>query len=73
MVDGDPLAPVAEGVWVSSVPVRILGTRLTATMAVLRLHDGELLLYSPVAMSAERRAAVEALGRVAHLYAPIQR
>ncbi len=70
MVDGDPLAPVAEGVWVSSVPVRILGTRLTATMAVLRLHDGELLLYSPVAMSTERRAAVEALGRVAHLYAP---
>jgi hypothetical protein len=39
-------------------------------MAVLRLGDDSLLLYSPLAMTAERRAAVESLGRVAHLYAP---
>jgi hypothetical protein len=50
--------------------VRFLGLKLTATMTVLRLGDGSLLLYSPVAMTPERRAAVEALGRVAHLYAP---
>lgn len=64
------LAPFAEGVWLGSDPVRIVGMRLTATMAVLRLTDGSLLLYSPVAMTAERRAAVQALGAVAHLYAP---
>ena len=53
-----------------TAPARILGMRLTTTMTVLRLGDGSLLLHSPVAMTPERRAAVEALGPVAHLYAP---
>ena len=65
-----PLVQFAEGIWLGSDPVRIVGMPLTSTMTVLRLGAGELLLYSPVAMTAERRAAVEALGRVAHLYAP---
>jgi hypothetical protein len=59
-----------QGVWIDSQPVRFLGLRLTATMAVVRLGDNSLLLYSPLGMSASRRAAVEALGSVAHLYAP---
>ncbi|MBV8773501.1 MAG: hypothetical protein JO166_14405 [Deltaproteobacteria bacterium] len=64
------LLPFAGGVWVDSDPVRFLGMRLTATMAVLRLPDSNLLLYSPVAMTPTRRASVEALGRIAHVYAP---
>jgi hypothetical protein len=64
------LTPFAEGVWVDSAPVRILGMPLTATMTVLRLSDGSLLVHSPIAMTPERRAAIEALGPVAHLYAP---
>ncbi|HET6149805.1 MAG TPA: DUF4336 domain-containing protein [Polyangia bacterium] len=64
------LVPFADGIWLSSDPVQIVGMPLTSTMTVLRLGAGGLLLYSPVAMTAERRAAVEALGRVAHLYAP---
>ncbi|QRN95428.1 hypothetical protein JRI60_41225 [Archangium violaceum] len=40
-----------------------LGMQLTSTMTVIRLGDGSLLLHSPVAMTPERRAAVEALGR----------
>jgi hypothetical protein len=70
MVADGPLTPFADGVWVDSAPVRFLGMRLTATMAVLRLSDNSLLLYSPLAMTAERRAAIETLGSVAHLYAP---
>ncbi len=71
MVDlGATLTPLAEGVWVSTDPVSFLGLRLTATMAVVRLGDGSLLLYSPLAMTSERRAAVQALGPIAHLYAP---
>jgi hypothetical protein len=66
----DALTPFADGVWLAAEPVRIVGMRLTATMAVLRLGDESLLLYSPVAMTPERRAAVAALGPVAHLYAP---
>src|SRR5690349_23175602 len=64
------LTPFAEGVWADSAPRRILGMPLTATMTVLRLGDGSLLIHSPVAFTPERRAAVEALGPVAHLYAP---
>lgn len=64
------MQPFAEGVWLSSEPVVHLGLRLTSTMTVVRLADGGLLLHSPVPMTAERRAAVAALGPVAHLYAP---
>jgi hypothetical protein len=63
------MTPFSEGVWIDTTPVGILGTRLTATMAALRLDDG-LLLYSPVPMTVERRAAVESLGPIRHLYAP---
>ena len=64
------LTHFAEGVWIDTMPMRVVGMRLTATMAVLRLTDGQLLLYSPLAMTPERRAAVESLGNIAHLYAP---
>jgi len=64
------MTPWTDGVWLASDPVRIVGMRLSATMALLRLGDGSLLVYSPVALTPERRAAVEALGRVAHVYAP---
>jgi hypothetical protein len=65
-----PLTRFAEGLWLDRTPVRFLGLRLTTTMVVLRLVDGSLMLYSPVELTPERRAGVEALGRVGHLYAP---
>jgi len=70
------LTRVADDVWIDTEPVRILGMRLTASMAIVRMAgSGEpgkngLLLYSPLSFTPERRAAVEALGRVEHLYAP---
>ena len=63
------LKELADGVWVTSAPVRFLGLRLTATMTVLRL-GGDLLVHSPVALTPQTKRAVDALGRVAHLYAP---
>jgi hypothetical protein len=69
-VSNGTLTPFAEGIWLSTAPVRFLGMQLTATMTVLRLRDASLLLYSPVSMTPELRAAVESLGRVAHLYSP---
>ena len=65
-----PLVSFAEGVWLGVAPVRFLGMRLTSTMVVLQLADGSLLVDSPVALTPQLRAATEALGRVAHLYAP---
>jgi hypothetical protein len=64
------LTPIAEGVWFEQAPVSFLGLQLASTMTVLRLGDGGLLLHAPVALTPERRAAVEALGPVTHLYAP---
>jgi hypothetical protein len=68
--DRGELTPFAEGIWVDSEPVRILGMPLSVTMTVLRLADDGLLLYSPITLTPERRAAMEAIGPVAHLYAP---
>jgi len=64
------LTPFADGVWLASEPVRNLGMKLTTTMAAVQLPGSRVLLYSPVPMTQERREAVEALGTVAHLYAP---
>ena len=68
--DSGSLTSFADGLWIATEPMGILGMRLTATMAILRLGDGGLLLYSPITLTSERRAAIEALGPVAHLYAP---
>ncbi|MCA9681556.1 MAG: hypothetical protein KC457_05125, partial [Myxococcales bacterium] len=43
---------------------------MTATMTVLELGAGKLLIHSAIPLTDERRAAVEALGTVAHLYVP---
>jgi hypothetical protein len=66
----DSLVPFAEGVWLAHAPVSFLGLRLTSTMVVLGLPDRSLMVVSPLALTPGRRAAVEALGPVAHLYAP---
>ncbi len=64
------LTAFADGVWLDSGAVSMLGMQLTSAMTVLRLGDGNLLVHSPVALTPERRSAVQALGSVAHLYAP---
>ena len=55
---------------IETEPVRILGMQLSTNMTVLPLRDGDLLLHSPVPLTDARRDRIEALGRVAHLYAP---
>jgi hypothetical protein len=70
MANRASLNEVAEGVFCDSDPVSIAFMALTTTMTVLSLRDGTVLVYSPVRLTEERRAAVEALGSVAHLYAP---
>lgn len=64
------MTPFGDGVWFDTDPVRVVGTRLTTTMTVLRLAGDSLLVHSPVRLTPERRGFVERLGRVDHLYAP---
>ena len=61
---------LAEGVWTETGPARILGMRLTTTMTLLTLRDGSVLVHSPLPLTPERQAEVEAVGAIAHLYAP---
>jgi hypothetical protein len=70
MANDCALRPCGDGIWVEHTPVRILGTQLTATMTLVRKSDGSLLVHSPIPLTPERRAAVEALGTVCELYAP---
>lgn len=65
-----PLSKLAAGVWTEATPVRIVGTELSATMTVLRLPKGDLMLHSPIPLTDERRREVEALGTLSHLMAP---
>jgi hypothetical protein len=64
------LVPFAEGVWTATIPASILGMKLSATMTILRLADGRLLVYSPVKMDESGYESVRQIGQVAHLYAP---
>ena len=60
---------LAEGVFIDRGSVGVLGTTMPVTMTALQLHDG-LLLFSPLAMTPQRRDAVAALGDVKYLFAP---
>ena len=64
------LQQFGPGVWLASDPIRIVGMKLSATMAIVRLDSDALLVFSPVRLTEARFEAVRALGRVAHIYAP---
>lgn len=66
------LQPFAPDLWLADGPpiTAALGFHYPTRMAVIRLAGGDLVLWSPVAMSAGLKDAVAALGRVAHLVAP---
>lgn len=66
------MVPFGEEIWLVDGPdvVASAGFVYPTRMVVIRLADGGLWLWSPVAAEAEVVAAVTALGPVAHLVAP---
>jgi hypothetical protein len=66
----ESLASFADGIWLAQQDLVYLRLRLTATMTVIRLPDGSLLVHSPVALTPARQGRVDQLGPVRHLYAP---
>ena len=65
------LEPVASDLWIAEgAPVHPFGLTVPIRMTVIRLHDGSLLLHSPVQHSAALAAALLALGPVRYLLAP---
>lgn len=58
-------------IWISDGPeVAVAGFRYPTRMAVVRLSDGSLFVWSPIRLDEGLRAAVDALGPVAHIVAP---
>jgi len=58
-------------IWIVEGPeVAVAGFHYPTRMAVIRLADGRLFVWSPVRLSDDLRAAVDRLGRVAHIVAP---
>lgn len=65
------LAPFGEDIWLADGPTTaVAGFHYPTRMAVIRLEDGALFLWSPTQLSDELRAAVDALGEVRYLIAP---
>lgn len=65
------LQPFGEDIWIADGPTTaVAGFRYPTRMAVIRLPGGALFIWSPVALSAELRASVDALGTVRFLIAP---
>ena len=60
-----------DEIWSADGPqTAVAGFRYPTRMAIIRLADGALFIWSPVALSEELRAAVDALGEVRYLIAP---
>ncbi len=64
------LEVVADSIWTHTQPRPFMGLRFGVRMTVVRLPDGSLLLHSPLAVTAELKAAVDQLGEVRHVVAP---
>jgi len=68
---GSMLHPFATELWIADGGVAdVAGFRYPTRMAVVRLANGGLLLWSPTEMTDGLRDAVTALGPVRHLVAP---
>lgn len=66
------LMPFGPDIWIADGPAvtGIAGFRFPTRMAVIRLADGGLFIWSPVALDPALKAEVDALGPVRHLVAP---
>ena len=58
-------------IWIVDGPcVAVAGFQYPTRMAVVRLSDGSLFIWSPIRLTDELRAAVDAVGPVRHIVAP---
>jgi hypothetical protein len=65
------LQPFGEEIWLADGSVTVVaGFHFPTRMVVIRLADGGLFIWSPIQLSDDLRAAVDALGEVRHLIAP---
>lgn len=60
-----------RNIWIADGPeVAVAGFGYPTRMAIIRLADGALFVWSPIALTDDLRIVVDALGTVAHIVAP---
>jgi hypothetical protein len=64
------LESVAPGIWCRAVPLRFFGLETGTRMTLMGLSDSRLLVHSPISLTPELKAEVDALGTVAGIVAP---
>jgi len=66
------LQSFAEDIWLAAGPVvkAAMGFRYPTRMVVIRLADGGLFIWSPIALGDDLRSEINALGPVRHIIAP---
>ena len=65
------LKPFGDEIWIADGPdVVIAGFHYPTRMAVIRLSDGSLFIWSPIRLTDNLRTEVDALGQVRHIIAP---
>ncbi|HUB11962.1 MAG TPA: DUF4336 domain-containing protein [Acetobacteraceae bacterium] len=66
-----PLLQFGPEIWIADGPVvSFHGFPYSTRMAVIRLSDGSLFVWSPIALSDRHRASIGALGPVRHIVSP---
>jgi hypothetical protein len=67
----EPPLQFGPEIWIANGPVNVLSwLPLSTRMAVIRLSDGSLFVWSPVALPDSLSTSVNALGQVRHLVSP---
>jgi hypothetical protein len=65
------LQSLGPGIWLAEGPVvSFYGFPYPTRMMVIRLSDGGIFVWSPIALTPQLKAAVDALGPVAHVVSP---
>lgn len=63
--------PFGDNIWIANGPiVESAGFAYPTRMAIIRLNDGGLFVWSPIALTPELRVAVDALGETRFLVTP---
>jgi hypothetical protein len=66
-----PLQQFGPEIWLADGPVMLFhGFPYSTRMAVIRLSDGGLFVWSPIALSDPLRVSIDALGPIRHLVSP---
>lgn len=65
------LLPFAQDIWLGDGDdVTVLGFHYSTRMAVIKLSDGGLFIWSPIALTDNLKNAVDDIGTVQHIVAP---